>query len=78
MHIIMIEHITPRQEIYPVFGNPDIMAPVTVVKEYQAEFLGDNAKKEKVTILVEPDGRVRIVPRAEQPVDAQAHLPKVL
>jgi hypothetical protein len=78
LHITMNEIITPRQEIYPVFENRNTKVPVAVVKEFQATFQGDNAKQEKVTVLVEPNGYVRIVPRAEQPVDELAHLPTVL
>ncbi len=78
MPITMNDPIIPREEIYPVFENRNIKAPITVVKEFQATFQGEHGRTEKVTILVEPNGHVRIVPRAEQPVDELAHLPKVL
>ena len=74
----MTHTITPREDIYPVYEDRQVNPTIAVVREFEATFMNENGAMEKVTILVEPDGRVRAVPPAEQPMNELAQIPKIL
>lgn len=78
MQTAMNNTTSPREDIYPVYEDRNTTPTIAVVREFEATFMNEHGAMEKVTILVEPDGRVRAVPPAERPENQLSDLPKVL
>ena len=66
----MNDRIKMQEDVYPTFEDPEKMIPVRTAKKYYLSVVNEsNNAKERVLLLVEENGDVKIVPDAEQPED---------